>query len=531
MASAKDTPRQKMIGMMYLVLTALLALNVSKDILDAFIVVNKGLENTNNNFTGRNEQLYAEFDLAKSVDPVRVTSNWKLAQEVKKHSAELSAYIDQLQKQLVKETEGIEQSVADTLQMANIESKDNYDTPTNILIGDSEDGSAGASRVLKNKLNDYKSKLTNAIQPSDRKKVLVDIDTEDPTYSEENENWELYNFYHRPLVASITILSKLKNDVKNAEATIVDYLLQQVDIGNLKFDTVAAKVIPQSNYVLLGEEYKADVFLAAFNKTRNPEIMIGNYNEATKAFEGTPNSVRVENGLGKYSASASKEGIMNYSGTIKMVTPQGKEVLFPFKSEYIVARPSLTVSADNMNVVYIGLDNPVSVSVPGVPNEKLSVSINNGRITPTGNGKFNVVVNSGTKADVSVMAEMENGEKRSMGTMSFRVKSIPNPTAKVGRITSSGVMNKSELNNQMGIVAEYNGFAFSIIGKVSQFNLEYTINGAAGSLHSNNNMFTEDMKKIFKQLKKNDKISFEYIKGIGPDKKEVQLSPLNIRIN
>src|SRR6476620_3175662 len=129
MASAKDTPRQKMIGMMYLVLTALLALNVSKDILDAFVIVNKGLENSNQNFTERNEQLYAAFDLARTVDPVLVAPNWKKAQEAKKESEELVKYIDELQKQLIVETESVEKNIADTLQMQNIDNKDRYDTP------------------------------------------------------------------------------------------------------------------------------------------------------------------------------------------------------------------------------------------------------------------------------------------------------------------------------------------------------------------------------------------------------------------
>ena len=169
MSSAKETPRQKMIGMMYLVLTALLALNVSKDILDAFIVVNKGLENSNQNFTDHNDNLYSQFELAKIIDPVKVTPSWKLAQEVKKHSAELTDYIDKLQKKLIAQTDGLTSNVADTTQMQNIKSKDSYDTPTNILIGDSEDGSAGASRELKNKLINYKTQLSNCILPEDRK--------------------------------------------------------------------------------------------------------------------------------------------------------------------------------------------------------------------------------------------------------------------------------------------------------------------------------------------------------------------------
>lgn len=198
MSSGKESPRQKMIGMMYLVLTALLALNVSKDVLDAFVVVNNGLENTNTNYAARNEVLYAEFDLAKSIDPVRVTPNWKLAQAIKEHSAELTNYIDQLQKELVSSTDKIEKKVADTLKMSNIESKDNYDIPTNILIGESEDGSGGSSRELKNKLIAYREQLSSCILPKDKKNIKLDIDTQDPVNT--SENWEMYNFFHRPLV-------------------------------------------------------------------------------------------------------------------------------------------------------------------------------------------------------------------------------------------------------------------------------------------------------------------------------------------
>src|ERR1700752_5349842 len=114
MASAKDTPRQKMIGMMYLVLTCLLALNVTKDILDAFVIVNQGLEKSNANFTERNEKLYADFDLARTIDPVKVTPSWKKAQEIQKQSAELNAFIDDIQKQLVIKCERIDKEVADT---------------------------------------------------------------------------------------------------------------------------------------------------------------------------------------------------------------------------------------------------------------------------------------------------------------------------------------------------------------------------------------------------------------------------------
>ena len=531
MSSAKDTPRQKMIGMMYLVLTALLALNVTKDILDAFVIVNKGLENSNANFTERNDKLYADFDLAKTIDPVKVSPNWKLAQETKKQSEVLCQYIDELQKKLVIETEKVTPSVADTLQMQNIDNKEKYDTPTNIMIGDSEDGSAGASGELKKRLISYRELLTGYILPADQKKVKVDINTDDPKNSENHENWELYNFYDRPLVASLTILSKLKNDVKNAESLVVDYLLKQNDVEVMKFDTIAAKVIPTSNYVMLGDEYKADVFIAAFSKTKKPEILVGNYNEATKTFDGTPNSLAVENGLGRYVAKADKEGIYDYSGTIKLRSSKGKEVIFPFKSEYIVARPLLTVAADNMNVVYIGLDNPITVSVPGIPNERLTVSVNNGALRSTGSGKYNMTVKQGTKADVNVYATMENGEKKSMGTISFRVKHIPTPVAKVGKITTSGIMSKGEFSSQLGVIANYENFEFKANCKVVSFDMSYPVNGTYGTEHMDGNNITEKMKGIYSRLHKNDKVLIENVKGVGPDGVVVSLSPVTIKVN
>lgn len=530
MASAKDTPRQKMIGMMYLVLTCLLALNVSKDILDAFVIVNKGLENTNLNFTDKNETLYSLFDLAKSVDPVRVTPNWKLAQDIKKRSAELSDFIDKLQKEIIAKTEGLEQSVADTIQMASLENKDDYNVPTNILIGSSEDGSAGASRDLKNRLNEYKAQLTNYILAKDRTKIKLDINTEDPINNEENENWELYNFYDRPLVASLTILSKLKNDVKNAEATTVDYLLKLVDVGSLKFDTVAAKVIPESNYVMLGEEYKAEVFLAAFSKTKNPEIMVGDYNEASKTFNGTPSSINVERGLGKYATATTKEGIVNYSGTVKVVSPDGKEVVFPFKSEYIVAKPSLTVAAESMNLVYRGLENPISVSVPGIPNEKLTVSASNAVMINKGNGKYVLKPNADGVVNVTVTANLDNGEKRNMGVQQFRIKRIPKPTAKIGNIIDVGKMSKGEFDAQTIIQAYYDNFGFKATCKVTSFEMTYESNGAFGTIAVKGNNLDE-LKKTYKQLRKNNRVYFENIKAIGPDGLEVKLSSLSIKVN
>ncbi len=515
MAGGKETPRQKMIGMMYLVLTALLALNISKDVLDAFLVVNKGLEKTNENFNQRNNELYAQFNLAKSVDPVRVKNNWEKAQRIKLAANTLVNYLDSVKKVLIAGTDDVSFEIADTLQIDNITNKDNYDIPTNIMIGDSEDGSKGLSAGLKQKLISYKNVISDAILDKDKNNVVVDIDTDDPKNNRNNENWEVYNFYHRPLVACMTILSKIENDVKNAESTVVDYLLKQADAGSLKFDTVAAKVIPVSNYVMLGEEYKADLFLAAFNKTRNPEILVGNYNESTGIFEGDSNNVFVENGLGKYTAATTSEGIKNYSGVIKVVNPSGKEVVFPYKSEYIVAKPSLTVAADQMNVFYDGLDNPITVSVPGIPSDRLKVSINKGSLRSIGNGKYIVKVNTnnGRTTRISVTATLENGGTKNMGSSEFRVKALPKPVFKYAGLSTSGSLPKSQILAIKYAILKYQNFDFNVRPVLLGYTVTVFSKGSATEFKVTGKYFSEDLKDALKRLKRGDRIIFEGIKA------------------
>lgn len=518
MSGHNESPRQKMIGMMYLVLTALLALNISKDVLDSFVVVNNGLEQTNANFSSRNDELYAAFDLAKSVNPNRVTPNWLKAQNVKKQSDSLIGFIDLLKLKIISATDEITLEVADTLQMANITNKDNYDITTNIMIGESEDGSAGLSADLKKKLIAFKQQLKDYIEPADTSKVIVDINTNDPINSKNNENWEMYNFYHRPLVASLTILSKMENDIKNAESTVVDYLLRQSDAGNLKFDTVAAKVIPTSNYVLLGEKYQADVFLAAFNKTKNPEIEV----------ENSP--IRVNKGVGDYSVQTTREGIFSYEGSIKVLAPSGKEIDFPFKSEYIVAKPALTVSADKMNVLYRNLNNPISVSVPGIPNERLSVSIDNGTLNKLGNGKFIVKPGRASTANVSVICTTESGERKNMGKYTFRVKKVPRPTTKYADKTNDGTITKGELKANKFLYAYYDKFEFEGNPLVTKFEVTVISRGASISFASSNYKMPKGFAQTINSIKRGDKVIFEKVYAKGIDGEVVRLNSLSFKV-
>lgn len=534
MASAKESSRQKMIGMMYLVLTALLALNVSKEILNAFVVINESLGKTTDNLSNRNEKLYTEFDVAKNADPVRVTANWKEAQEVKKRSLELSDFIIRIKKELLMKTEGIKSTEADTLQLANANNKDNTDVTTNIMIGQSEDGSAGYSGELKTKLIAYKTQLESLIDPRDKARVSTGLVIEDPKHGLEKENWELYNFHNTPLAAGITILSKLETDVKNAESVVVDYLLRKYDVEIMKFDTIAPKVIPQSNYVMLGEDYKADVFIAAFSKTQNPKVLAGELNKNGSAAEAKLDTVNVSGGIGKYLTKTTREGIFKWGGTISLKSSSGKTVTYPYESEYIVARPAINVSADKMNVFYEGIQNPVTISVPGVPNERIVPSISTGKLISLGNGKYMVEGVSGSKVNVTVTATMENGEKRAMGSAEFRVKQLPTPSTAIDNYDQSCTLLKAKVKALSYLRAQYEkNFEFKLTSKVTRFTIDI-INSSGISSRS----FTgyqiagnQAAASFLSNVKVGDRIVIEEVKAMGPDGRERKLNDVTFKVN
>ncbi len=531
MASGKLTPRQKMINMMYLVLTALLALNVSKEILQAFVVVNEGLERSNQTCALKTEGLYTAFDGQKNLDEERVRPYWDKAQAVRKNSISLYTYIDTLKKQLMRITEGLDKRTADTLSLAFVNGKDNYDIPTEIMIGQSEDGSRGVSRDLKFKMEEYKKFLEAIISPEDKGKVYFSLNTSDPKHSEENENWEMYNFYHSPLAAVITNLSHIQNDVKNAEGDAVEYLFGKIHEDDFPFDTVAARVIAPTNYVLLGDEYKADVFVAAFSKTKDPEVKVGDYDLANKKFTGAADSIKVEKGMGKYTMKTSREGIFKWGGEVTMVSKKGRKKTYPFVSEYIVAKPAAVVSPEMMNVFYMGLDNPVSVSVPGVANENVSVSINNGNITKLSNGKYVVKGVKQGKATISLTATLPGGEKRSMGAMEFRCKALPKPEASINGISGAGRMKKEILASIQGMLAQYAGVEFNATPTVKSFTLNAYSRGVFASASAKDKFFTREMTDLIKRLRTGDVVYFDDIKVVGPDLIAHDLPGIKITLN
>ena len=309
-------------------------------------------------------------------------------------------------------------------------------------------------------------------------------------------------------------------DIQNAESNILSYLYSQIDASSFKFNKLGARVIAKSSYVLEGDVYRAEVFLAAEDTTQQPIVLVNN------------KPLKIVDGKGIYEVPATSSGNFEWEGIIKYRTPEGAYNTYKFTEEYQVSKPSVTISPTKMNVFYMGVPNPVSISVPGVPSENLEVSISNGRIEK--NGKDYIVrpkaedIN-GRNTKVSVNANFD-GQKRFMGSMDFRVKQVPDPEATIAE-KSSGVIRKEDLLAEDGIFAALKDFDFDLKFVVTQFDITFT--GAGGynnTWSSTSNRFTNDQRDQFRQLAPGSIIYIDNIFAHGDDGTDRELSPISFKI-
>ena len=542
MAGGKETPRQKMIGMMYLVLTALLALNISKEIINAFITIDDGLKLTNANFDKKNEMTYMAFAKAYDLDKVKAKVPYENAMKAKKLSADLCTYITGVRGKMVGLSAGFDASskVGDTLRLTLLEKPDDYDNPTNFMIGSDPADVTGEAKKLKETLIKYYENLEKLLPEKSQKNFAARIKPSIPTkevYSAEHEkmiSWEWYNFYHAPIVAAIAQMDRIINDVKNAEGDAVNELFASVNASDFKFDKLTAKVVAPTSYVFTGDHYTADVFVAAYNSTQNPVIYLGEFDSIKpfKLLSGTidSTSVKVVSGLGKYDVQASGTGLQKWAGLIRVKKPDGAFESYPFKGEYMVAAPSAAIFLEKMNVFYIGVDNPITISAAGVAPSNLSPSLTGGTMIANGKaGSYIVNVTAGTEATLNIGAKL-NGSNKSMGSFKFRIKRVPDPVAYVGSLKADGSMTKSELMGQAGVFAKMENFDFDLKFSVVSFVLSISINGVFVEKKSMGPGITPEMKTMMGGAKPGNRVFFEQVTVKGPDGTLRKIPGVNIKV-
>lgn len=517
MAHGKETPRQKMIGMMYLVLTAMLALNVSKDILEAFVLVDESLTVTTENFTEKNKLIYKDFDQAYASNKNKVKP-WKdKADSVRKEADDLYNLLNSLKTRIVKRVEGDSLAIVkNKVQTGKIKTKDNMDVAGQIMLGEHNNGEG---KKLKEKIILFRNHLLSMV---DKKDVGVidainkNLDTKDPEAVEgEKRTWENYHFEHLPLIAVTTIMSKLQSDVRNAESEVTRYLYNRIESGSFKFNKLEPTIIANSNYILKGNEYQAEIFLAAFDTTQTPNIIVDG------------KALPITNGRGIYKVSAGSPGNRKWGGIIQMKSTDGTIIEKPFKAEYQVAEATAVISPTKMNVFYLGVDNPVSVSVSGIPGDKIFPSITNGSIQKVGN-TYVVRPRQTGMATVTVTAEID-GKKKSMGSMDFKVKEIPPPIPKVaGR--KFGSIDRNTLLAQMIVLADLENFDFDAKFVVTEFTVSAAIGGFTQDVTVKSNKITDAQKNIIRSAQKGSRVLFTGIRAVGPDGKARDLTDIVFKI-
>jgi len=552
MAHEKLSPRQKMIGMMYLVLTAMLALNVSKEDVEAFKRVDKGLTKTIQNYAAKNSIIYETFDRAAAQNPVKAGPARDKAYMVKQRSDELFDYLQDLKIEIIKRAEG-ETTLAVVgreIFIDEVKRIDQRDVPSEILIGANQNGKG---YDLKDMMSNYRDDMIREVLDGKNKSIeesLINIfNTDDGiNKSGEKEPWVNLNFQTVPLVAVICILSKMQVDVRNAETDLLNFLYEQIEARSYKFNKLVATVKPSSTYIMQGNDYEAEVFLTAVDTTQTPVITIGDYTTTVNA-DGTVKYEMVGNyitlpiddaGRGRYKVRATSLGQKTWGGLITMKAPDGTLVSYPLRESYSVGAPNVVISPTAMNVLYAGIDNPIDISVPGIGSDKIQATMKNGTIE-RGHVKNTKGENFpgdwkarpktvGQNAQI-IVSDKIGDNTQTFAPMEFRVKPIPKPVAKFAGVTGNATLSKDIIVAQQAVFADLEGFDFDLRYNVTEFRVSTTEKGFDIYKDSKGYVLTQEQKQLLNGLTRGKKLYIENIKAVGPDNKPQDLAPIIITVN
>lgn len=493
------SPRQKMINLMYVVLMAMLAMNVSTEVLNGFSIVEEGLRRSTNNSYNENRGIYSDFETQMKSNPQKVRVWYAKAQEVKKLSDELYNFAEELKVAIVKEADG------ENGDIHNIQNKEDLEAASQVMLAPGR----GKGPKLQKMIEDFRFRMINMLNDERLKNVIEsNLNT---TVSEKakalGKNWQEYMFEDMPVAAAVTLLSKLQNDVRYAEGEVLHTLVSNIDIKDIRVNKLSAFVIPNAQTVVRGDKFSAQIVMAAIDTTQQPQIFIGG------------REVNLRNNT--YEFIAGKTGDFNLIGYMTMKDGAGNVIRRDFVQKYTVVDPSATVSADLMNVLYAGYSNPISVSIPGVPLNKVSASISGGTLTPTSAGHY-IARPTAVGKDVTItVSSTQTGKPQQMGQFTFHVRKLPDPTAYIQVGDSrfrGGNLAKASLLGASGLRAAIDDGLLDIEFKVTGFEAVFFDNmGNAVPIISDGASFSARQVDTFRKLSRSKRFYISRIHAIGPD--------------
>ena len=507
-----------MINLMYIVLTAMLALNVSSDVLDGFTQVHQGLNRSNTNVSGRNDAIYNRLAAFAKENPGKGQVWFDRATEVRQQTNSLYGLIDSLKLAIVQKADGPEGTPDHLI------ARDDLEAAAVVMLNPAN----RRGEYLRKRVDEYRKYVTSFTDDPKKKASIEAALSTDPILRAGQltpSKWEDAKFDQQPAIAAVTLLSKLQNDVLYAEGEVLNTLLSNVDAGDVRVNELNAFVIPQSRLVMRGGQYQAQIVLAAVDTTARPDIYV--------------NGRLLDNERGLYTAGAGAAGSFSYKGLLELKQADGSITKLPFQSDYTVIEPMATVSATMMNVLYAGIENPIGISVPGVPMSSVNATMTNGTLVRSGDHWIARPLGVGKEAVVTVTATID-GRQTNVGSTSFRVRKLPDPTAYIAFRDSKGNIdhykvgkpfNKALLLAAPGLEAAIDDGLLDTKFKVTRFEtIIFDSMGDAMPEVSAGANFSSRQKEALKRLKRGKRFFISRIKAVGPDGITRELSPMEVII-
>ncbi len=587
MAGGKLSARQKMINMMYLVLTALLALNVTKEILLAFTVLDNSLQKSTGNIEVKTDKIVQGLKKTAQDNNVGAQAALKFCVEANKETKNLIDDIHRIKTELLRYSQGatdpnqgdpklgfkidpekksdyIETNqypwvVKKNGEMPELVSGDNLDDHVRYF---NEELNGKRGKDLEAKINETRVNLLNLMKKAQsdpnlaKNKETVEFlnnrmkdialkttlsagDVKDPFNKtsgliEDHEgkklSWSEVYMHSTPLAAVFAMMSKIENDAKILESEICQGLAESVSAADFKFDAIIPVVSAKTGAVVTGQTYEADILLAAYNSKANMMITVNGA------------SVPVENGVGKYKVTPQSAGTNQLNVKISVPKPGGGSEVKDAQAEYTAFAPQAAISADALNVLYVGLENPISISVGGVDPANVvartvgclikgdgSVS-NVGQASNAslagGKGKYRVSIPKKMgDVQIQVSAKLPDGRMKPMGVKNFKVRPVPKPRFKCGAIEFSGSIPVEALKLQSTAAAVLDNFVYDGVRfKVLSYKFMAAGRRTGGPKFANaQNASLDPIKAILNLLGSGDIIQFSDIRAVGPDGVPVML--------
>ena len=540
-----ETPRQKMIQMMYLVYTAMLALNVAAEVLNGFVTVGDAMNKSNENIELKLQDSYSVFQNAFQNNPEKTQEYWNKAQEVRRLSENIRGYIDSLQYEFLctiqaeaeivnHETESKrtiplrDKSGALLLDSARVAinegglsvivKKDDNHSGSAFFYGTS-DKATGKCVDLKNRIIEYKDAVKK-LMGTDSSALQMGMDVDRPGWSSHEKKfvpWEQMNFDNTIVIADMVVLSRLKAEAMNAEFDAVNHLYSQVGREDFKFDQVAIISRAEASYVIQGGKYETKISIGAYDSKASFTAKINGQEYRSD-----------ESGAINYSVPCTAPGEKKLTGIVYVKKDSGTEE-YPFEDSYFVAEPVAVAELTKMNVVYAGIDNPITISVPGVDSRNVIPTIVGGGATLTKDpsGKAGDYIIKPTKLGrlkIQVDAKTDGKTQRTMGTKEIRVKNIPTPVLRVGNYKSGDAVSRNEFLVDPTVRARLEDFEFQLPPlKINAYEFQVSGSGLA-PIQGNGNKLSPDMVSRVKGARRGQKIHIDDVTVKTPDGRTHTLS-------